>query len=438
MSIQPKSLGKNRVDESTLEPEERARRILTRFFCKVVFPFRQDKDAKRRSIMREIIETERNYVDGLKCLDVVYYKPLDASIRVDKKDKKKQLIDSQSLSQLFGNIDQVRELHADIILKAMDEIAIELKKPFPPAADYLKVSSTFLDIMPKMKQVYTLYLKTSENYEEILSRLSKDKAFKKFSMKCLFNPLSKCRGMNDLLILPTQRISGYKLVFGRLLNHLPKTGYFTDVHEQFTQLLSEIDGVGAMMNAEKSDVQSQSILLTIAETVSNIPQNVAILKPGRRFLKLFHMRELKYEKETKSYKRGCRFNAYVLNDIIILAEVKEKTFVKKEICRDIFPVIQFRIEYPQADTMPQKLMEKTIYMKSDIHEFKLLFHDKKKVDEFVNFVKGQKKHKKDLVNRQTTEGSSHLEKMLSVIKQSYISPQSLRTREQAIEAICNK
>jgi hypothetical protein len=50
--------------------------ILTNFFHRLVSPIRARADMKRQSIVRELVQTERNYVDSLLICEEVYYKPL--------------------------------------------------------------------------------------------------------------------------------------------------------------------------------------------------------------------------------------------------------------------------------------------------------------------------------------------------------------------------
>ena len=97
--------------------EARALRIIGRLISRALLPIRMSKDTKRRSIVRELIETERNYVDSLLICEEVYYKPLDKSI-----SSKSPLIDTATLSQLFGNLDQIREITGGEGVRAIVEV----------------------------------------------------------------------------------------------------------------------------------------------------------------------------------------------------------------------------------------------------------------------------------------------------------------------------
>jgi hypothetical protein len=174
-----------------------ANRVLVRFFLRALRSHRASRDAKRRAIIRELIETERNYYDSLLICDEVYYRPLDASA-----SSKTPLIDIPTLGQLFGNIDEIRSLH-QVIVRAMNAELPRLSSPFPPDSTYLGIIAPLSDLVPRMAQLYTQYLTSNQNAEDILKRLRKGKKFANFLTSCLFNPRAKCHEIEDLLILPT-------------------------------------------------------------------------------------------------------------------------------------------------------------------------------------------------------------------------------------------
>ena len=221
--------------------EKRAIRIIGRFVNNVILQIRKANDSKRRSILRELLETERNYVDSLGICYEVYYKPLDRSIL-----EKNPLIDTTAIGQLFGNIDKIHEVHKKFILSVLDELAPKLREEFPEHDVYLKIASTFFELIPKLQQIYKEYLAT-ENSEAILKKLKKNRRFNRFLQEALFNPKAKCQEIEDLLILPTQRIAGYKLLFSRILKYFPIETYPQE-NEAYKGILELIDKIGYSMN----------------------------------------------------------------------------------------------------------------------------------------------------------------------------------------------
>ena len=215
--------------------ETRAYRIITKFVLRRLKAMKEMKDSKRRSIFIELIQTERNYVEGLTTCKEIYYKPLDSSINTEK-----PLIDSKTLSSLFGNIDKIRECHEVGLLNYMDEILPDMRRHFAPTELYISLANKFLEILPHMQTLYRAYLQTNENSDAILDGLRKHKKFKKFVSRCIYNPKAKCRSIEDFLILPLQRIAAYKCLFERALKYFPES--MVEEHKIYKQLLEQLLG----------------------------------------------------------------------------------------------------------------------------------------------------------------------------------------------------
>jgi hypothetical protein len=396
-------------------------RTLRHFFIRCIFPIRARADGKRRSIVRELIQTERNYVDSLLICEEVYYKPLDRSIA-----SKSPLIDAPTLRELFGNLDQIRATH-QIILRVMDKVAPRLKSPFPPHKAYAHIVAPFAELVPRMTQLYTEYLATNEHTEDILKRLKRDKRFRQFLSESLFNPRSKCQEIEDLLILPTQRVAGYKLLLERVLKYFP-VETFAREHGVYQQTLDALLGIGALMNAEKGDLGSQDKLLTIAETISKIPSFFCIMKPGRKMVALFKAKEL----DEQTGKRGRDQVIYVTTDILILAQKSDSSWSKQQWqYRDATPIIQIRFAVSTVD----RFLDLAFMLQTDTASYHLIMKTNKNRDEFIDKVKTMKKGTREAVARQTQAGAEYMHGLLSQLSRYYTTPPPPRSRADALSAL---
>ncbi|KAH0785078.1 RhoGEF domain containing protein [Histomonas meleagridis] len=403
--------------------EARALRIIRRVIKRAVVQIRLAKDTKRRSIIRELIETERNYVDSLSICHEVYYKPLDRTIT-----SKNPLIDSSTLGQLFGNIDQIRDVHQFGIINVIDEVAPQLRSSFPSHEVYLRIANAFIEIVPKFQQIYPQYLSATENSEAILKKLKKNRKFNQFLQEALFNPRSKCREIEDLLILPTQRIAGYKLLFERVIKYFPIETYPNE-NKAFKDALDMISEVGATMNAEKSDQTSQMQLLTIAESVNKIPIFMCLLKPGRRYL-------MQTRAHFVDINDGHLLGAvvmFVMNDILLITTKREKHLFSsnKLTYHDAVPLTQIRFSMFPIDRM----IDRAFVMKTDTREYNLYIKPSRKRDEFINKVKSQKKQIVSQVKKQSEDGMEYMQNVFGKLAELYTSERKSRSREEALMSL---
>lgn len=399
--------------------EARAYKIIRTAIMPVINAHREVKDSKRRSIFLELIQTERNFVEGLSALDDVYYRPLNQSI-----NNKKPLIDAGSLASMFGNIDQIREVHQEGWLKAMDEVLPDLKKPFPPKEKYEYLASKILEICPRMNTLYMSYLQTHDQSESIIDKCNKYKPFREFVAKCIFNPRSKCRSLEDFLILPVQRIAGYRCLFERILKYFPDT--MADLHHLYKNILDKIVALGASMNQAKVDEKDQEALLNISETVLKKPTFLAIMKPGRKLLGQVTIKHL----DQTTGKVASEGLVYVFNDILLLTiQGKAGIFGSQKIqFVDAIPIQQCRIQA----TIFNDYADKAFVLRTDTHEYNLMVRNSKKRDEFYHFVKKQKKKISGRVREQSKNGQTHMQYLLTEIASLYSSPPTMRTRLQAL------
>jgi hypothetical protein len=392
---------------------------VTKFIMRCLRKRRLAQDTKRRAIVRELIQTEKNYVDSLLICEEVYYKPLNRSIT-----SKTPLIDAPTLNELFGNLEEIRAAHQTVVTE-MDLVAPRLKRIFPPRSIYLRICGAFDEIIPRMHQLYTHYLSTNSHAEEILKRLSKNKKFKSFLSECLFNPRTKCQEIEDLLILPTQRVAGYKMLFERVLRYFPAET-FRPILAAFQLTLEGLLRIGASMNQEKADTGSQEMLLTIAETMTRIPPVITILKPGRKFIGRFTARVLE---PSGSHKQEVLI--YVTSDLVFISRRADTGGGGKWAFRDAIPITQVRFGFVEAI----KYLERGFILKSDTESYSLVVKNTDKRTTFINAVKSQKHAIKGQVARQTGDGAEYIQSLLAQINKLYEAPVTPLSREEALDSI---
>lgn len=149
---------------------------------------------KRDQIAREILTTERTFVDLLQIALKEYYLPLLKS--------QPQIIPMDKLNTIFGNMRDV--LHTNTIL--LNDLEDKMKDWGPQQ----KIGDAFAKLAPFLK-IYTLYVSNFDNATATLDACEKIPAFAAFLEACHDKP--DCRGqpLASLLILPVQRIPVKKI-----------------------------------------------------------------------------------------------------------------------------------------------------------------------------------------------------------------------------------
>ena len=381
------------------ENQKNAAVKLTPLICK--FLVKLSNDSKRRNIISEMIATERNYVESLCICEEVYYKPLERSIA-----SKSPLIDTDTLRQLFGNIDQIRDVHQNQILKVLDEAMTYLKKPFPPHTAFVNIANVFIEVVPRLQQLYPSYLQSNENYLEILKKLKKNKKFNNFLNEALFNPESKCQEIDDLLILPTQRIAGYKLLFERIIKYFPVETH-KEENAKFKAAYNALMQVGKEMNSEKGDSQSQNALLSLAENVTGQPTFFCLMKPGRRVMDSFKCREID--------ERGKLLGnviIYILSDIVLITSKAERSIFSFNKVKYIDAVPFTKIRFSAFDN--QKELDRAFVLMTDINRYNLWSKSSIDRDNFVMCIKRERLQIISRVKLMSKNGAEYMQKILMI------------------------
>jgi len=257
---------------------------------------KEEQEARYRSnIIKEIIITEKDYVQDLQIISDVFIKPLAS----------KALLSPQDSSLLFSNIE---------VLLSVNHQLNDRVSSFPDP-DSMMVGGIFLEMADFLK-MYTVYCANQPNSMSCLDRLSKQSAFKGFLAECLENPV--CRGLTlfSFLIKPIQRICKYPLLLRDLLRHTEET------HPDYNDLklaLGKIEEVVAYVNERKRLAENLQKILDVQNLIES-NEELNLVSPTRRFVK---------EGALVVIEKGKRHerNAYLFNDLIVLTKPATKTMM---------------------------------------------------------------------------------------------------------------
>ncbi|CAI2161420.1 7628_t:CDS:2 [Funneliformis geosporum] len=231
------------------------------------------RNRKREAAVKEVLTTERTYVDGLRKLVNVFLSPLRENYQrsINKILSTKPVATNDEISAIFGNIEQLLTLHEQL-LKSLEE----RNRNWSPTQ---RISDIFLQTAPYLK-MYIIYLKSFPQAITTMERLNKEsKDFKKFLQQCQQKPELGGLPFNSFLSLPIQRIPRYKLLTEALLKHTKESH---PDYQNLKKCVAQISAIAEEVNEKIRDAENQQKVLEIQATVTNLPKN--IVDPARRFI----------------------------------------------------------------------------------------------------------------------------------------------------------
>ncbi|KAH0500780.1 Rho guanine nucleotide exchange factor 38 [Microtus ochrogaster] len=161
--------------------------------------------AKRAKIIRELIQTERDYVTDLELCVREVVQPL----------RNKQ-VDRLDVEGLFSNIESVHQISAKL-LSLLEEATTDVE----PAMQV--IGEVFLQIKGPLEDVYKIYCYHHDEAHSVLESYEKEEELKQHLNHCIQSLKGKPNllDMGSLMIKPIQRVMKYPLLLCELRNSTP-------------------------------------------------------------------------------------------------------------------------------------------------------------------------------------------------------------------------
>ncbi|XP_059394786.1 proto-oncogene DBL-like isoform X2 [Carassius carassius] len=188
----------------------------------------ENPDQHKRHVMKELIETERIYVDELLSVLLGYRAEMDnpslSNILPSVLRNKKE--------ELFGNLPEIYKFHSRIFLQDLESC---LESPERVGARFLERKENF--------QVYERYCRNKPR-SDALWRQCSDSAFIQECKKKLDHKL----GLDSYLLKPVQRLTKYQLLLKELLKHSSNSQYASELQGALNAMLDLLKSVNDSMH----------------------------------------------------------------------------------------------------------------------------------------------------------------------------------------------
>ncbi|TFK30624.1 hypothetical protein FA15DRAFT_676905 [Coprinopsis marcescibilis] len=272
----------------------------------------KDDKAKRAWIIKEILTTERTYVNHLQELIEVYIKPASLPVNMlSGVGPKDTVVPPAERKAVFGGIDALLAFHQDSFLPALERVAAPLFAPNIKEMDAdgkltLEVSKAVGDTFVKHAAFMRMYSSYINNFDHSMQRMaawttggtsspgsaispssstahlvgltmsisgsappveivgpaltsSQKKRIKAYVKRCRANPRHSQLDLNAYLLLPVQRIPRYKLLLTDLLKSTPPM--YDYMEDSLDRALAEISSLASNINEGKRDAESRKKLV---------------------------------------------------------------------------------------------------------------------------------------------------------------------------------
>ncbi|KYQ89256.1 pleckstrin (PH) domain-containing protein [Tieghemostelium lacteum] len=204
--------------------------------------------------VKEILITERTYVDNMKILVEVFIEPLKAGEGGISKDYA-TIICSNLADILMVNVELLKGLESKL-------------------ADWSEtqtIGAVFKDLTPFLK-MYTNYTVGFDNVLSIVSECEKNSSFVTFISKCTEDTRTKKLDLRSYLIQPVQRITRYNMLLEEVIKHTD------DTHPDYLELkkaLEEMKKVTLEANEAIKKSENRAKVFEIQKMFVKDPEIVA-------------------------------------------------------------------------------------------------------------------------------------------------------------------
>eukprot|EP00698_Gefionella_okellyi_P013820 TRINITY_DN3810_c0_g1_i1.p1 TRINITY_DN3810_c0_g1~~TRINITY_DN3810_c0_g1_i1.p1 ORF type:complete len:998 (+),score=202.79 TRINITY_DN3810_c0_g1_i1:77-3070(+) len=251
----------------------------------------------RRNVVREILETEQRYVDGLIHIRKAYMEPLKEVAGTSR-----GILTSEEISTIFFSIDALFRVNSELLSELNDRV------------NQWEPKSHIADVFLRMAPFFKSYAPYVTNYNRAMTALNDAKRKRPFVQFALQAKQSSPGGLElrGLLITPVQRLARYPLLLSDLLKHT------SPLHRDYAPLeeaLLKLKEIAAKVNEDKREAENVLRLLELQDAIEDL--DIELVAPHRRLI----------QEDTLVYvgpdAHRSDINIFVFTDVVVLARASK-------------------------------------------------------------------------------------------------------------------
>ncbi|XP_074173494.1 A-kinase anchor protein 13 isoform X5 [Rhinolophus sinicus] len=310
-------MGDFEIESKQLEAESWSRLVDSKFLKQ------QKKDViKRQEVIYELMQTELHHVRTLKIMSDVYSRGMMTDL----------LFEQQMVEKLFPCLDELISIHSQffqrILERKKESLVDKIEKNFliRRIGDVL-VNQFSGENAERLKKTYGKFCghhNQSVNYFKDL--YTKDKRFQAFVKKKMSSSVVRRLGIPECILLVTQRITKYPVLFQRILQCTKDNGAEQDDLAQSLSLVKDVIG------AVDSKVASYEKKVRLNEIYTKTDsKSIMRMKSGQMFAKE-DLKRKKLVRDGSVFLKNAagrlkEVQAVLLTDILVFLQEKDQKYV---------------------------------------------------------------------------------------------------------------
>ncbi|KAJ1558102.1 hypothetical protein HK096_003543, partial [Nowakowskiella sp. JEL0078] len=255
-----------------VSPKPKSPEITTKEINRRAQPTVTERMNKRKGVIQELYQTEKNYRDELKILTDAIMKPILQG----------NFLDISQSARISKALNGVTELY-NLSVKVCSQLGASTESA---EGDALPVARIFLEHVDE----WNSYIKYVENYSDIhnsVRGLEKSTThgtkFKEFQEKLLKRPECGKKDIYHFLIIPIKRIGHYFILLSTLKKHVEQeVSVYIEAAENYMWQ------IGSILNQAKKREEQIEKMFKVYHSVQNCPPNI-LSQSKRQFIKQFEI-----------------------------------------------------------------------------------------------------------------------------------------------------
>lgn len=254
----------------------------------------------RAKIARELLDTERAYVEKLTALVEACQQPIKSSA----------LIGDDKVHSIFSNIEIIKNFNV-VLLKDLERIMSNW-------SSHSILSGVFLQMADFLK-LYTTFINNYTSSMETLASCAKIPGFTELLEKCKSDP--RCHGLDlpSLLIMPVQRIPRYILLLTEIHKHTPKN--HPDL-EKLTKSLAKVKAVADDINEARREAEALTRIYELTTKIDGLDDLESLISPSRHLV----LEGKLLERPSDHSKNKKERHYFLFNDMLMSTKLKGKRY----------------------------------------------------------------------------------------------------------------
>uniref|UniRef100_A0AC35TLP5 CRAL-TRIO domain-containing protein n=1 Tax=Rhabditophanes sp. KR3021 TaxID=114890 RepID=A0AC35TLP5_9BILA len=269
-------------------------------------------NAKLMQPMKELLQSERDYVADLLCCVNVYmtgYRNMAKTLPIPISGKE---------VEIFGNLEELAKFHSEIFLKDLERYEEQPEE----------VGNSFITWVDKLNELYTQYCINKEQNNHVIGLPECIQFFNELRVK---NDLGHNKDLQSMVIKPIQRITRYRLMLDQLMKNAKLN--VKEIKEAHDIVVDVPRRANDMIHLKRLDGYA-TLDVTMGEFIMQEPfvvsDNKHLFKKAReRQVFLFEFCII----FTKKIELGPKDYKYVIKEKLILSDVSIREHVEGDICK---------------------------------------------------------------------------------------------------------